>query len=119
MRMKKSISTKIPPHTSTIYFNILYSTYYILTLYHYSCNCAIKNLMLFQQILANPSQIIENSKSQGQKSHIIQVYSQMIAYINKKCCQQGIRKKTGDKNLIIKVSFPCSPKTTKNGIQRG
>ena len=43
--------------------------------------------VLLQQMLANNPKVAKYSKSEGQKSNVIQIYAQLIPNINKKCRQ--------------------------------
>ena len=58
--------------------------------------------MLFQKVLADSAQIVEDAQSQCQKGHIIKINAQVVAYIDQKCCQQSVGKEAGDKNPVIK-----------------
>ena len=73
--------------------------------------------MLFQKVLADSAQIVEDAQSQGQQSHIIKINTQVVAYIDQKCCQQSIGKEAGDKNPVIKGALASCPDAAKYRVQ--
>ena len=75
--------------------------------------------MLFQKVLADSAQIVEDAQSQCQKGHIIKVNTQVVAYIDQKCCQQSIGKEAGDKNPVIKGALAGCPDTAKYRVKGG
>ena len=73
--------------------------------------------MLFQKVLADSAQIVEDAQSQCQKGHIIKINAQVVAYIDQKCCQQSVGKEAGDKNPVIKGALAGCPDTAKYRVK--